>query len=164
MANPGDRLRALHDDVDREAQAIERRHAARIRCRQGCHDCCVDGLTVFEIEAERIRRRHGPLLRNSAPHPSGACAFLDGQGACRVYGDRPYVCRTQGLPLRWIGEDDQGREAEFRDICPLNEEGGPPPEELEAGECWTIGPYEERLASLQADRRRVALRSLFDRG
>lgn len=169
---PLDTLRTLHEDVDKKARELSARHAARMRCAKGCCDCCVDGLTVFEIEAERIRRRHPTLLGEGKPHLPGRCAFLDPGGACRIYDDRPYVCRTQGLPLRWIGEDGDGREAEFRDICPLNEPGGPPPEALMAAECWTIGPVEERLATAQASfegapaigpgLRRIALRTLFD--
>ena len=39
------------------------------------------------------------------------------------------VCRTQGLPLRFIEETDDGL-AEFRDICPLNDDPKHPIEEL----------------------------------
>lgn len=155
-------LRVLHREIDREAGALAQRHAARLQCRRGCSSCCVDDLTVFEIEAERIRSRNGPLLRGESPHPPGACAFLDGDGGCRIYDDRPYVCRTQGLPLRWT-ED----ELEYRDICPLNDETGAPLESLPVEFCWTLGPYEGRLASLEQKRggemKRVALRSLFQR-
>ncbi|MFH1568638.1 MAG: YkgJ family cysteine cluster protein, partial [Gemmatimonadota bacterium] len=96
----------------------------------------------------------------------GACAFLDAEGACRIYPQRPYVCRTQGLPLRWLDEVD-GATVELRDICPLNEEGVPI-EELDAAACWTIGPAEGALAEFQAradggQGRRVALRGLFHR-
>src|SRR5262245_46152814 len=94
-------LRALHDEVDARAAALAQRHAGRLRCGRGCSACCVDELTVFEVEAERIRRAHTDLLVSGEPHAAGACAFLDAHGACRIYADRPYVCRTQGLPLRW---------------------------------------------------------------
>jgi hypothetical protein len=156
-------LRALHDEVDRAAAALAERHRARLRCGRGCHACCVDDLTVFEVEAERIRAGNSELLANGRPHPTGACAFLGDAGECRIYPDRPYVCRTQGLPLRWVEDDG----AERRDICPLNEAGAPL-EALGADECWTLGPVEDRLRRLQsvADGgvlRRVALRSLFAR-
>jgi hypothetical protein len=156
-------LLALHDEVDRAAEALAERHRARLRCGRGCNACCVDGLTVFEVEAERIRARHAELLRSGRPHPPGACAFLGDAGECRIYPDRPYVCRTQGLPLRWVEDDG----VERRDICPLNE-AGEPLEALAPGACWTLGPVEERLRILQAAAdgdtlRRVALRSLFER-
>jgi phosphoglycolate phosphatase len=120
---------------------------------------------VFAVEAEQIRRHHAGLLATAAPHPEGACAFLDSAGSCRIYDRRPYVCRTQGLPLRWIEEPPGEASVEYRDICPLNE-AGPAIETLPEESCWTIGPVEGRLATLQARRgggllRRIPLRSLF---
>jgi Fe-S-cluster containining protein len=161
------RLRALHDEVDQESAALAARHRARLHCARGCSACCVDGLSVFEVEAERIRRRHPELLREGTPHPPGACAFLGDAGECRVYAERPYVCRTQGLPLRWIEEDERGERVERRDICPLNAEGEPL-EALPERACWTLGPFEQRLRRIQEAGdgeagRRVALRALFER-
>lgn len=124
----------------------------------------MDGLTVFDVEAEPIRLGHAGLLATGVPHAEGACAFLDPEGACRIYAQRPYVCRTQGLPLRWIEEQD-GEPVELRDICPLNE-AGEPIEQLLVEACWTVGPVEERLARLQLASARTAsgrtsLRALF---
>ena len=163
-----DWVERLHAVVDEVAAPIERANATRLQCRVGCADCCVDGVTVFDIEAAVIRRHHAELLAMAEPHPAGACAFLDDNNHCRIYDHRPYVCRTQGLPLRWLEEDEDvpGDIVESRDICPKNVDGGPPLEILEAEACWTIGPFEERLAKRQAevdDGRgdRIALRSLF---
>ncbi len=164
----------FHREVDERAQAVAEQHRGRLQCRRGCSGCCVDGLTVFEVEAAQIRARHGELLANGVPRPPGACAFLDAEGACRIYEVRPYVCRTQGLPLRWLDEDEDSREeVERRDICELNDapEGGPWPSllELDAKGCWTIGPAEARLQTLQRAHdphgalARVALRDLFAR-
>ena len=159
----------LHAAVDVEARRLHVLHGARLRCARGCSACCVDELSVSAVEAEHIRRQHGALLASGRPHPIGACAFLDGAGACRIYAERPYVCRTQGLPLRWLADDERGRgpaqgPTELRDICPLNE-AGEPIELLRAEDCWTLGPIEERLARLQlatdAPAERVRLRSLF---
>jgi hypothetical protein len=158
-------LARLYEDVDREAGRLHAVHGPRLLCGRGCTRCCIDGVTVFEVEAEHIRRRHADLLAGGVPHGEGACAFLDGAGACRIYADRPYVCRTQGLPLRWTEEHHDGGIVERRDICPLNDPG-PPIETLREDECWTIGPAEGRLRALQAGLaggglRRVSLRSLF---
>jgi len=160
-------LRALHAEVDDRARALAAKHVDRLQCTRGCAQCCVDDLTVFAVEAVHIRRHHAALLREGAPHPTGACAFLSEDGACRIYRERPYVCRTQGLPLRWF--DPAGAvPVERRDICPL-EDTGPPITELADGDCWLLGPYEARLAEIQqrldeaagAPENRVALRSLF---
>ena len=157
----------LREQLDAEAGALHRLHAGRLRCGRGCSSCCVDDISVFEIEARLIRERHAELLASGEPHPEGACAFLDAEGACRVYPDRPYVCRTQGLPLRWLDEGPEGETVELRDICELNDRGEPL-EELPAQQCWTLGPVEARLAALQAqsqpeggEPRRVRLRDLF---
>lgn len=164
---PARALRRLHDEVDRAAGALAERHRERLRCGRGCSACCVDDLTVFEVEAERIRSGHPDLLRDGVPHPPGACAFLGDAGECRVYAERPYVCRTQGLPLRWLEAGASGETVERRDICPLNE-AGEPLEALAEDACWTLGPVEDRLRHLQEAAgdgapRRVSLRALFHR-
>ena len=170
MRPDADPIARLHAAVDEAAAQLAARHQGRLHCRLGCVGCCTDDLTVFTVEAEQIRRHHADLLAEQAPHPAGACAFLalDGSGACRVYAHRPYVCRTQGLPLRWIeevlAEDDSLDVYEYRDICPLNDgEDAPPPplEALEPDDLWTLGPVEEQLAALQPDGERIALRDLF---
>ncbi|QDV32429.1 YkgJ family cysteine cluster protein [Tautonia plasticadhaerens] len=174
MDDPTDAVAALHLDVDRDAAPLDEAHRGRLKCGLGCSGCCVDDLTVFEVEADLIRRHHPSLLDGGSPHPEGACAFLDDRGACRIYEHRPYVCRTQGYPLRWLDERDEetgGAVVELRDICPLNDgpDAGPPIEELPAEQCWTLGPAEGRLAHLQriADggrMTRVRLRDLFSAG
>jgi hypothetical protein len=163
-----DDLLEVHRETDRAVRRLERRHRGRLQCGCGCHDCCVDGVTVFEIEALRIRNAHEALLRDGDPHPEGKCAFLNPDGACRIYEDRPYVCRTQGLPLRWVEDAPDGSPVEHRDICPLND-AGTPITELDPGDCWLLGPVEGRIAELQSrldggEMRRVPLRSLFARG
>jgi Fe-S-cluster containining protein len=137
-------LEDLHAEVDRRAAELTKLHGEAITCRRGCFGCC------------RIRARFAPLLASAAPHPPGRCAFLGSEGECRIYEARPYVCRTQGLPLRWIEEE---AEVEYRDVCELNEGVGV--ESAEAEECWTIGEVEERLARMNEGRGRVGLRELF---
>ena len=159
------KVMSLHQEVDRKAKTLEQRHIQRLQCRKGCFQCCVDDLTIFEVEADLITRFHNDVLQQE-PHQPGACAFLDQEGGCRIYQNRPYVCRTQGLPLRWVEEDGDDW-LEYRDICPLNEQGEPL-ENLPEDACWTLGETESQLASLQAQQSggslpRVSLRSLFKR-
>lgn len=175
-ASAVDWVERVHAVVDELVAPIVAAHGPRLRCRPGCTDCCSDGLSVVAIEAAVIVRHHASLLGAGAPGPEGACAFLDVEGACRIYEHRPYVCRTQGLPLRWLERDEDGGPSEMRDVCPLNVEGGPALDELTAEDCWTLGPFEERLATRQAkldgagdsedgaprSPDRVALRSLFE--
>lgn len=142
-----------------------------LHCRKGCHACCHDDLSVTPVEAELIRSHFEDAL-STTPHPKGKCAFLDEQGLCRIYPVRPYICRSQGLPLRWIQEDPQTPELdiEYRDICELNAEIAP--DKLDPQACFSLGLPELTLQeinalhaktenSTQVRPKRVALRSLF---
>ncbi|MFP6645709.1 MAG: YkgJ family cysteine cluster protein [Candidatus Latescibacterota bacterium] len=144
-----DELQQLYGRVDTEASRLWALHGERLVCRRGCSMCCVDDITVVAVEAENIRSHHAQLLRDGTPHEVGMCAFLDAEGACRIYPQRPYVCRSQGAPLRWTDHDEEGNIVELRDICSLNE-AGKPIEELPAAACWSIGWAEGALAQLQS--------------
>jgi hypothetical protein len=158
-------LEGIYLEIDQGAHELFTFHAERLHCRQGCTGCCMDGITVFEVEAHNISEQCHDLLDHGVPYPEGACPFLDTDGGCRIYMHRPYVCRTQGLPLRWLDETKTEDIVEMRDICPVNDTG-PAIVTLPTEQCWTIGPFELRLAALQAlvssdEMRRVLLRSLF---
>lgn len=174
-------LENLYREIDLGVRRLSELHAERLQCRRGCSACCLDDLTVTRIEAEQIRRGHGDLLSRADPHPVGACAFLDREGACRIYQDRPTICRSQGLPLRVVFENELEEIEERRDICPLNIDGGPALEAMAEGDFWLVGPEELRVQQLdemafdgdgdgddrsQVDEksRRVALRDLFREG
>lgn len=160
-----DSLQTLYAEVHKKSLVLSAIHQNRLHCGKGCSACCIDNLTVFELEAENIRLHHADFLTNETPHSIGKCAFLDESGACRIYANRPYVCRTQGLPLRWFDEPEDDEIVEYRDICELNEEGTDLID-LPAEECWSIGTFEARLAMLQSlsdngKMTRIALRDLF---
>ena len=160
-----DTIQNIHADLDRQTAPIEYIHADCLQCRRGSCTCCIDDLTVFDLEAEPIRRHYPQLLTRGTPPPPGVCAFVDDHGGCRIYARRPYVCRNQVFPVRWIDEFDDGTPVEMRDICPLYDEGAPI-ETLPENQCWSIGPFEAEVADLEKEMdggqmRRVALRSLF---
>ena len=160
-----ERLGAVYREIDALANQLAAAHAGQLHCRRGCAECCQDDLSVLDVEAARIRAYHHALLEQERPHGTGACAFLDDAGACRIYEGRPYVCRTQGLPLRWFEEDEKAELRELRDVCRLNLTGvdlGALPVDI----LWLIGPFEIRLTNLQAELgeqplTRVPLRALF---
>jgi Fe-S-cluster containining protein len=159
-------LARLHRAVDSMVVPLVELHGARLQCKRGCHACCVDGLTVFALEAVQIAEHHRELLESGEPGPQGACAFLDAEGGCRIYAQRPYVCRTQGLPLRWV-EASNDEVVEQRDVCELNfVDEQETLVALPAAQCFTLGPVEERLRE-QAEQanatERIPLRSLFRR-
>lgn len=157
-------VRRLHASIDASARRLEVIHEGRLRCRRGCTSCCVDDLTVSIAEAARILDDEGEALAAAEPAPRGACAMLLEDGGCRIYASRPYVCRTQGLPLRWIDDIDG---IERRDICALNDDAPDAPrlEDLAAADCWTIGAVERALALVDdlagGTRARCTLRELL---
>jgi Fe-S-cluster containining protein len=158
-------VETLHAEIDRATAPLAALHAERLACRAGCASCCVDELTVTEVEADRIRSWAGETLRGATAHAEGACPFLDGDARCRIYPARPQVCRTQGLPLRWFEEDEDEEIVERRAICPLNL-AGPALELLDEEALWLIGPTEIELWSIQDAAgfdpdARVSLRALF---
>lgn len=158
-------LQKFHSEIDHKVQELEKIHSERINCKPGCASCCVDELTVFEIEAENIKQNYSDLLSSENSAEKGRCAFLNNEDRCRIYDHRPYVCRTQGLPLSWIEELEDGNLAEMRDICPLNDKSEPI-ENIPSENCWIIGPAEQQLFELQNlfnknSVKRVYLRDLF---
>lgn len=159
-----EKLEALYREIDSETGRLTLLHRERLECRKGCSQCCCDGISVFGVEAANIRKKAAAVLQKE-PNHRGGCAFLGMEGECRIYEHRPYVCRTQGLPLRWWEKVEENEVVERRDICPLNE-SGPPLEELVPETMWLIGPFEGALASLESTvsgsaQKRVKLRSLF---
>ncbi len=75
--------------------------AARSACSVGCAFCCIlsgsDGGTITKLEAERL---HAALSKRAGEpdgrhwHPNG-CPSLDPETrVCRVYDERPMICRT----------------------------------------------------------------------
>lgn len=161
----GETLAQLYAQIDELVAPLLTIHAERLVCAPGCCRCCRDDLTVFKVEAENIRLHYGNLLGQEAAEAAGACAFLNGKGQCRIYGQRPYVCRTQGLPLRWLEQQSHEEVVEYRDICPLNDHGTPL-ENLDPEHCWVLGPVEEVLVQVQEQfypgaMERTALRDLF---
>src|SRR3989344_2455979 len=99
-------LQQFYSVVDEAASQLNTIHGDRLKCKKGCFGCCIDDLSVFEIEAENIKKNYSAFLENEKPHAKGMCAMLDEKGACRIYESRPFVCRTQGFPLRMLEEEN----------------------------------------------------------
>lgn len=113
--------RSLLSRVDQLCAKIKAEFAAEIVCRAGCSGCCRH-LTLFPVEAANLSRAVGALpeeisllLAGRLEWPeNGSCPLLLAD-CCLVYGDRPVICRTHGLPL--LAEIDGVRTI---DCCPEN--------------------------------------------
>ena len=100
---------ALHHMLDRELKAAAQ---IPVSCRKGCSGCCHYEVEVTQDEAailrnlvlggvvidfdrldlQAARERQSPEWKRFG-HPDNRCVFLGEDGACRVYEDRPAICR-----------------------------------------------------------------------
>jgi Fe-S-cluster containining protein len=116
-APPGpERARSLHrrlDTVIQEFFAQRPDLATAVRCGKGCSHCCrvFVGITRDEaqllarwvqsgrivLDAQRLeiqRRWTSPRDFAENPREAATCVFLQPDGACGVYEDRPLACRA----------------------------------------------------------------------
>lgn len=127
---PGpERARALHqrlDEASLDFDAVKPELAAAVRCRSGCAHCCRIWVAITQDEAELLaeRVRQGAACDRARlqaqqglqrpgdfaalPLHEARCAFLDSEGRCGVYADRPAACRS----LRVTSDPELCRDAE----------------------------------------------------
>ncbi|MBM4102826.1 MAG: hypothetical protein FJ263_02085 [Planctomycetes bacterium] len=109
--------RELRRQTDKLAAELEKLHADRMVCRKGCCQCCTN-LTVFPVEFFSIVEEMKQAgITKPAFDAAKACGYLDDKGECIIYPYRPIICRTQGLPLAFYDEPQQGYSVTF---CPKN--------------------------------------------
>jgi Fe-S-cluster containining protein len=123
------RYRAIRDALDAFHVKAEDTLPVALACRRGCSACCSREIHVFEVEAAAIRSALGDIGALESSETNSGCPMLDAAGGCRIYAERPLICRSHGLPVKFRQEDNP---LESRDICPLNEDVGVDP--------WTAPP------------------------
>ena len=176
-----DTVIAFYEKIDALSAHIEAQLAEKgmkLACKAGCCHCCRDDLTLTQAEASVIRKLF-PNIGKEKPHASGACAFLDDKGLCRIYAARPYVCRTHGLPLHLVVPRDEAvelgmvnpedvpedAEIEFRSICEVNRDRVDV-EALPGGMVFASDIAETQLGLMElctfGESGRVTMRSFFE--
>jgi uncharacterized protein len=120
---PGlENYQALLARVDEICAATATRFEDQISCHAGCDACCRH-LSIFAVEAAALHRalcqlspEDAEIIRRAAALAAvdSPCPLLHG-GLCLLYGARPIICRTHGLPLL-INRDG----ANSVDFCPEN--------------------------------------------
>lgn len=105
---------ALRNEMDTYCGRLSKLHSAHLNCREGCDSCCMN-FGIFPVEYFAIKEQAGPDLKNGRkPKSETECRFLVNH-RCIIYDARPLICRTQGLPLLFMG--DEGWELS---ACELN--------------------------------------------
>jgi Fe-S-cluster containining protein len=116
--------RRLIARLAKEILRLAARHGDALQCHPGCSSCC-SAFSVFPLEAALLREAvsaipeelKAVMLRRSAEEKAAAaCPFLVND-LCVVYEARPVICRSHGLPLAYIDEEQGIIEVS---ACPLN--------------------------------------------
>lgn len=124
LHDPLKRARFIHKLVDESTSSQFSSSAVQelSPCKKGCSACCHTQVSVTKDEAALLSQRvregisidSGSLLNQASAKNTASefyrlsfdqrrCVFLDEKGACRVYEDRPSVCRTNVV----LGNADQ---------------------------------------------------------
>lgn len=105
MQNPIEHYYALRQQLDELCSDLSAIHSGHMNCRQGCDQCCMD-FSIFPVEFYAIKAEAADLLHNGIRGLStDKCPFLS-EGSCIIYNSRPIICRTQGLPLLFMNDEN----------------------------------------------------------
>lgn len=104
---------ALIEKVESFLGAVRSKYGNFIKCQPGCSRCCLVDISIFQVEAEYLRKEYEQLrpadqnlINKKARHsksPEGKgeneeCVLLI-DGKCALYSHRPIICRTHGYPV-----------------------------------------------------------------
>lgn len=113
--DPAKRARLVFREIDQYLKELFKDDAVEklVSCKAGCSTCCHTQVSVTQDEASLLAQHVVDgvdidmtrlLVQSQAgnssenwyrlDHNTRGCLFLDEQGNCRVYEDRPSVCRT----------------------------------------------------------------------
>lgn len=100
----------LVQEVTSMGRELEEQHRKHMACKSGCDLCCMD-YSILPVEFYAIRDK----LRKASVHAADinlnhtepeTCIFLKNH-LCTIYQQRPLICRTHGLPLLFVNDDDE---------------------------------------------------------
>lgn len=111
--------------VDELCRTIEQSLGDGITCHAGCSSCCLP-ISVFPVEMAAMLEAAGRLRPDELSRlkeclttwNNGDFCPLLADNQCLLYGARPIICRTHGLPIL-LTDGDERRV----DVCPLNCQG-----------------------------------------
>ncbi len=98
----------LRTEIDNRATKLESEHSEQIKCKKGCDMCCMD-YSILPIEFYSIindLKEAKTVPETSAESKEGECIFLKNR-VCTIYTQRPIICRTHGLPLLFMNDDNE---------------------------------------------------------
>ena len=114
--------RQLVARIDSLCAGIAKALGEQITCSEGCSACCT-AITFFPVEASALaaaldalpEEEAKEIRRHVAELAEGERCPLLRHDRCLLYGARPIICRTHGLPIMY----GTGQERRI-DYCPRN--------------------------------------------
>ena len=95
----------IRDELDHHCAELYKLHGPHLNCKAGCDSCCMD-FSILPVEFYAIKNQAGDNLKDGKrPGVDSECAFLVNH-RCVIYDARPIICRTQGLPMLYMGEEE----------------------------------------------------------
>lgn len=100
------KYKELRDKVDAKIKELEPKHKKHMLCKAGCSSCCME-YAILPVEFEAVKNSiKGKSETNvNVDYGIDECPFLVDH-KCGIYEDRPIICRTHGLPLLFMGDDE----------------------------------------------------------
>lgn len=93
----------FRQQVDQLTDKLSTMHQKNLACKKGCDLCCMD-YQVFPIEFHAMKQALKDQPVEMQESVDGSCIFLKDH-ACQIYEHRPIICRTHGLPLLFMNND-----------------------------------------------------------
>ncbi len=98
----------LREEIDWLAKKLEKQHKKHLACKMGCDLCCMD-YSLLPVEFYSIAnalKDQNLKLDYPSVTKEGNCVFLKDH-KCTIYSERPIICRTHGLPLLYMNENEE---------------------------------------------------------
>lgn len=104
----------LVEEIEEQIARLDHRFRTILKCGPGCAECCIS-FSVLPLEAALI----SAALEGRTARPDREdtqCVLLEND-LCSIYTARPIICRTQGLPIGYVDEEEGNINVS---ACPLN--------------------------------------------
>lgn len=93
----------LRDEIDQLSNQLSSLHKGHMQCKKGCDLCCMNySLLPVEYYAIKEQLKDQPIKSENCEED--ACTFLINH-ECQIYENRPIICRTHGLPLLFMNDE-----------------------------------------------------------
>jgi len=98
----------LLEDINARVLTLENEHSKHMQCKNGCAMCCMD-YKIFPIEfyfiLDKLKNNYSNFEAVDTSNEKD-CLFLK-NNSCLIYLHRPIICRTHGLPLLYMNDENE---------------------------------------------------------